>query len=75
MPTLIYRPPPIFNQVVHMVDKDIADVLSDKGRDVKKMFKDMDATLEQWKFSMEESPEGMRIELHATALIKKKNKQ
>ena len=57
-----------------MTDNDIAVVLSEKSQDIKRAFKDLDATLEQWKFSMEETKEGMRIELHATALIKKKPK-
>jgi hypothetical protein len=30
----------------------------------------MDAKLEQWKFSVEDTKEGMRVELHAVALIK-----
>jgi hypothetical protein len=38
------------------------------------MFKEMEATLETWKFSMEESKDGMRVEIHASALIKKKTK-
>ena len=31
---------------------------------------DMDAKLEQWKFSVEDTKEGMRVEMHAIALIK-----
>ena len=58
-----------------MADSDMASVISEKGKEIKKMFKDMEANLETWKFSMEESKEGMRIELHATALIKKKAKE
>jgi hypothetical protein len=58
-----------------MAENDMASVISDKGKEIKKMFKDMEATLETWKFSMEESKDGMRIELHATALIKKKAKE
>jgi hypothetical protein len=56
-----------------MAEKDIKEVLDEKGRDLKKMFKDMQATLEQWKFSIEETKEGMRVEIHATALIKRTN--
>jgi hypothetical protein len=54
-----------------MADKDVSEVLSEKGADLKKMFKDMKAVLEQWKFSVEETKEGMRIEIHAVALVKK----
>lgn len=54
-----------------MAEKDIKEVLDEKGRDLKKMFKDMQAVLEQWKFSIEETKEGMRVEIHATALIKR----
>ncbi|MFA5312053.1 MAG: hypothetical protein WC375_01900 [Methanomassiliicoccales archaeon] len=57
-----------------MAEKEIAAVLNEKGKDLKSMFKDLDATLEQWKFSMEESKEGMRVEIHAVALIKKDKK-
>jgi hypothetical protein len=55
-----------------MADKDVSEVLSEKGADLKKMFKDMKAVLEQWKFSVEETKEGMRIEIHAVALVKRK---
>ncbi|OPY34271.1 MAG: hypothetical protein A4E32_00543 [Methanomassiliicoccales archaeon PtaU1.Bin124] len=57
-----------------MADKDIAVVLNEKSQDLKKMFKDIEATLEQWKFSVEESKEGIRVEIHATALIKRDKK-
>ena len=39
------------------------------------MFKDFDATLEQWKFSVEDNKEGTIVEIHARALIKKKEKK
>jgi hypothetical protein len=54
-----------------MAEKDIKEVLDEKSRDLKKMFRDMQATLEQWKFSIEETKEGIRVEIHATALIKR----
>jgi len=57
-----------------MAEKDIAEVLNEKSQDLKKMFKDIEATLEQWKFSVEESKEGIRVEIHATALIKRDKK-
>lgn len=55
-----------------MADKDVSEILSEKGADLKKMFKDMKAVLEQWKFSVEETKDGMRIEIHAVALVKRK---
>jgi hypothetical protein len=55
------------------MDKDVGEVLSEKGADLKKMFKDMKAVLEQWKFSVEETKDGMRIEIHAVALVKRKD--
>jgi hypothetical protein len=58
-----------------VAEKDVGEVLSEKGADLKKMFKDMKAVLEQWKFSVEETKEGMRIEIHAVALVKRKEEK
>jgi len=58
-----------------MAEKDISEVLSEKGQEIKKMFKEFDATLEQWKFSVEDNKEGTIVEIHARALIKKKEKK
>ena len=57
-----------------MAKDDVGDMLKEKSVELKKMFKDIKAVLEQWKFSVEESKDGMRIELHAVALIKKPKK-
>ena len=57
-----------------MPEKDVSQVLSEKGQEIKKMFKDFDATLEQWKFSVEDNKDGTIVEIHARALIKKKEK-
>ena len=57
-----------------MAKDDVGDILKEKSLELKKMFKDVKAVLEQWKFSVEETKEGMRIELHAVALIKKPRK-
>jgi hypothetical protein len=56
-------------------EKDVGEVLSEKGADLKKMFKDKKAVLEQRKFSVEETKEGMRIEIHAVALVKRKEEK
>jgi hypothetical protein len=58
-----------------MPEKDISAVLSEKGQEIKKMLKDFEATLEQWKFSVEDTKEGTRVEIQAKALIKAKEKK
>ncbi len=58
-----------------MADKDVSEVLNEKGADLKKMFKEMKAVLEEWKFAVEETKEGMRIEIHAVALVKRKEEK
>lgn len=54
---------------------EVGDVLKEKSLELKKMFKDVKAVLEQWKFSIEETKEGMRVEIHAVALIKRPRKE
>jgi hypothetical protein len=54
---------------------EVGDILKEKSLELKKWFKDISAVLEQWKFSVEETKEGMRVELHAVALIKKPKKE
>jgi len=53
-----------------MGEEDVGDILKEKSLELKKMLKDIRAVLEQWKFSVEETKEGLRVELHAVALIK-----
>ena len=53
-----------------MVDKDVGSEIKGRGLELKKWFMDMDAKIEQWKFSVENTKEGTRIELHTVALIK-----
>jgi len=60
---------------VNMAKDEVGNILKEKSLELKKMFKDVKAVLEQWKFSVEETKEGMRIELHAVALIKKPKKE
>jgi hypothetical protein len=55
-----------------MTEKDISEVLNEKGKDIKRIFKEMEASLENWKFSVEETSEGIMVEVHAKALVKKK---
>jgi len=53
-----------------MANTNVGDNLKAKSLELKKWFMDLDAKLEQWKFSVEDTKEGMRVELHAIALIK-----
>jgi hypothetical protein len=53
-----------------MANTNVGTNLKAKSLELKKWFMDMDAKLEQWKFSVEDTKEGMRVELHAIALIK-----
>jgi hypothetical protein len=51
-------------------------MLNEKSTEIKKWFKDQNAAMEQWKFSVEDTKEGIRAELHAVVLIKHpKNKK
>jgi hypothetical protein len=50
--------------------KDIGDEIKEKSAELKNFFKDVSAELEEWKFSVEETKEGTRIEVHAIALVR-----
>lgn len=50
--------------------EDAEAVLKDKSIELRKYLKDIKAVLEEWKFSIEETREGVRVELRAVALIK-----
>jgi hypothetical protein len=54
--------------------KNDVKTLKEKGLELKEWFKDLSAVLEEWKFSVEETKEGMRVEVHAVALISKSKK-
>jgi hypothetical protein len=58
----------------YIMAKDDVKTLKEKGVELKQWFKDHSAVLEQWKFSVEETKEGMRVEVHAVALITKSEK-
>ena len=53
-----------------MADEGVANRLRAKSVELKKWFKDMNAEMEQWKFSVEDTKEGLRVELHAVSLFK-----
>ncbi len=57
-----------------MPDRDISEVLTEKSQELKKMFKDVEANMEQWKFSVEDTKEGTRVEITIKALVRKKEK-
>jgi hypothetical protein len=59
-----------------MAEKNIGNMLNEKSTELKKWFKDLNATMEQWKFSIEDTKEGIRAELHAIVLVQHpKNKK
>lgn len=53
-----------------MAKLDVERGVKEKSLDLKNFFKDVKAVLEQWKFSVEETKDGTRIEIHAIALVK-----
>ena len=53
-----------------MTNTNVGDNIKAKSHEIKKWLMDLDAKVEQWKFSVEDTKEGMRVELHAVALIK-----
>jgi hypothetical protein len=53
-----------------MPSKDVANELKTKSLELKNFLKDVKAVLEEWKFSVEETKEGTRIEIHAIALVR-----
>ncbi|MCG7845106.1 MAG: hypothetical protein MIO90_06725 [Methanomassiliicoccales archaeon] len=57
-----------------MAERDISEVLTEKSQELKKMFKDVEANMEQWKFSVEDTKEGTRVEITVKALVRKKEK-
>jgi hypothetical protein len=54
-----------------MANSDIERGIREKGQDIKNFFAGMKGALEQWKFSVEETKDGTRVEIHAIALIRK----
>jgi hypothetical protein len=61
------------NEVVSTASKEVTDI-KEKGQELKQMLKDLKATLETWKFSVEDTKEGMKVELHMVALVKQEKK-
>jgi hypothetical protein len=55
-----------------MVTEDVGRDLQAKGLELKNFLQGVRGVLEQWKFSVEETKEGTRVEIHAIALIRQK---
>ncbi len=53
-----------------MTKADVAKGLKEKSLELKNFFQDIRAVMEQWKFSIEETKEGTRVEIHAIALVR-----
>jgi hypothetical protein len=53
-----------------MARDDVGQEIRAKSLELKNFFKDMKAVLEEWKFSVEETKDGTRIEVHAVALLR-----
>jgi hypothetical protein len=53
-----------------MARDDVGKEIKAKSLELKNFFKDVKAVLEEWKFSVEETKEGTRIEVHAIALVR-----
>ena len=53
-----------------MPNKNVGNALNDKNLELKKWFKDLNAEMEQWKFSVENTKDGTRVELHTVAFIR-----
>jgi 5-hydroxyisourate hydrolase-like protein (transthyretin family) len=58
-----------------MAEKDLTKMLNEKSQELKKLFTDYDANMDQWKFSIEETKDGIRVELAIRALFKSKEKK
>ena len=55
-----------------MSENDIKDMLMEKSQELKSLLEDMSANLDKWRFSIEDTKEGTRVEIEIHALIKKK---
>jgi hypothetical protein len=57
-----------------MGKEEVGEKIRTKGLELKNFLKDMKAVLKEWKFSVEETKEGMLIEVHAVALVRERSK-
>lgn len=54
-----------------MAKKDVGKIVKNKSKELKEWLTDMDAKLEDWKFTVEDTKEGTRVEIHAVAFVKR----
>jgi hypothetical protein len=57
-----------------MGKEEVGEKIRTKGLELKNFLKDLKAVLKEWKFSVEETKEGMLIEVHAIALVRERSK-
>lgn len=57
-----------------MPSTDIRKEIEKRSVGLKDFFKDTRAVVEQWKFAVEDTKDGTRIEIHAVALFKRERK-
>lgn len=55
-----------------MAEDDIGEKVSEKVNEIKGMLKDHHASIEEWKFGIEQTKVGTKIEVRLLAVIKKK---
>jgi hypothetical protein len=53
-----------------MSKSDVGKEIQAKGLELKDFLRNVKAVLQEWKFSVEETREGTRIEVHAVALVR-----
>jgi hypothetical protein len=55
-----------------MAKEEVGKEIQAKSLELKNFLQNVKAVLQEWKFSVEETKEGTRIEVHAVALIRDK---
>jgi hypothetical protein len=59
-----------FEEGSRMEKEQVGKEIRAKGLELKNFLKDVKAVLQEWKFSVEDTKEGTRIEVHAVALVR-----
>jgi hypothetical protein len=55
-----------------VAEEDIGEMVTEKVDELKGMLKDLHASVEEWKFGIEQNKEGTKIEVRLVAMIKRK---
>jgi len=58
-----------------LAEQDIGEMVTEKVDELKGILKDHHATVEEWKFGIEQNQEGTKIEVRLVAMIKRKKTQ